>query len=822
MKILRTFKFAFLGFGAVVLAFSGGTERLAAQTPPQEQAAPQQTQTPAAAPAPAAAAEQESAAVIKKESRLVLVDAVVTDKKGNYVRDLNEKDFKIYEDNKEQPVASFSSGADAAIQAKGQKHYLILFFDNSSMAAPDQIQARGAAAKFVAANAGPDRMMAVVDFGGHVRIVQNFTANADALRAAVSGVKFSTVDSNPADASNSLAPVTVASAGISSLSNAEADFGARTMLLAVRSLAKNLRTVPGRKMLVLFSAGFALTAENESELTATIDACNKANVAIYALDVRGLVSQAPGGGSARNAAGREGRDVAQHAAPAAAGRVRLVLTSYSLGAPGEPQRPGGGGGTGGGGAGGGGGGRGGGGTGGGAGGGVGGGGGRGGTGGGTGGGGKGGTGGTGGTGGAGGGKGGAGGTGGGGTRGAGGYNGNPYANALNNPYNQSRTIVPQLPASVATNQQILAALADGTGGFAIFNTNDLLGGLEKIGREQSDFYILGYVPAETPEGSCHTLKVKLNRGGMNVRSRSGYCNARTVNPLDGKPLEKQLELHAAGTNMGSIHGALQAPYFYTAPNVARVNLAMEIPAESLNFNKEKGKYHANVNILGIAYKPDGSVGAKFNDTVNLDLEKDEWKQFTKVPYRYQNQFDAVPGTYKLTVVLSGGGDTFGKFEAPLQIDPYDGKHFSLGGVALTNSPVRITDIPSGLDSVLLEDRTPLVVKGMQIVPSASNRFKRTDRVILYTEIYEPALTSATPPRVGFAYHIYERASNKDVFFSGLAPADDFVQKGNPVIPGGLMVKVQDLAPGSYRLVVQATDSANNHAPNRTVDFDITD
>jgi hypothetical protein len=249
---------------------------------------------------------------------------------------------------------------------------------------------------------------------------------------------------------------------------------------------------------------------------------------------------------------------------------------------------------------------------------------------------------------------------------------------------------------------------------------------------------------------------------------------------------------------------------------------MEIPPDSLKFEKEKGKYHANVNILGIAYKPDGSVGARFNDTVNLDLEKDEWKEFTKNPYKYQNQFDAAPGTYKLTVVLSGGGDTFGKFESPLQIDTYDGQHFSLGGVVLTNSMTRISDIPSGLDSALLEDRTPLVIKGMQVVPSASNRFKRSDNVVMYTEIYEPGLASEKPPRVGFAYHIYERASNKDVFFSGLAPADDFIQKGNPVIPGGLNVKVKDLPPGSYRLVVQAVDSENHAAPNRSVDFDVID
>src|SRR4029077_1502951 len=134
-------------------------------------------------------------------------------------------------------------------------------------------------------------------------------------------------------------------------------------------------------------------------------------------------------------------------------------------------------------------------------------------------------------------------------------------------------------------------LAEGTGGFTIFNTNDLLGGLERIGKEQNEFYILGYVPQDSPEGSCHTLKVKMNRGGLNVRARSGYCNARMENPLDGKPVEKQLELHAAGGQAGSIHGALAAPYFYSGPNTARVNLAMEIPAESLKVDKEKGKKH---------------------------------------------------------------------------------------------------------------------------------------------------------------------------------------------------------------------------------------
>ena len=797
----------------------------------------QAPEAPKPATPPTAGNEQAVATgtVIRTESRIVLVDAVVTDKKGKYVPALTQQDFKVYEDNKEQAISSFSFGSDPTVQAKGQQHYMILFFDNASMQLPDQIQARSAAAKFIAKSAGPDRLMAVVDFGGTLIVKQNFTANAELLEAAVSGVHAPHIQTNPQSGSQ---PVTVASAGfspplgLSSISRAESDFGAHTMLLSIRSLAKDLRAVPGRKMLVLFSAGFPLDTESMSELTATIDACNKANVAVYSVDVRGLMApglgaSAPGpGGSAQlhQPSGVRSAHAAALKDSNRAIRPRLVMASYSLAASMDPQKPGGGGGgTGGGGTGGGGtggGGTGGGGTGGG---GTGGGGKGGGTGGGTGGTGGGGTGGKGGgTGGGTGGGGKGGGTGG--SGGAAGAPGSPYAN-YNNPMTQPQVILPpmpKMPESGQTNQQILMALAEGTGGFTIYNTNDLLGGLDRIAQEANQFYVLGYVPQATPEGSCHTLKVKLNRGGMEVRSRSGYCNTRPVNPLDGKPIEKQMESRAAGSQAGAIHGTMQAPYFYTGPNIARVNLVMQIPGDAIVFNKDKGKYHAVVNVLGIAYKPDGSTGARFNDVLNIDLGKDEWKEFTNEPYRYQNQFDAAPGNYKLTVVLSSGGDGFGKFETPLQIDPYDGKEFTLGGVVLSTFLQPLTAVSTEVDAALLEDRTPLIVRGMQVTPRADYRFKRTDNVVLYSEIYEPLLKSENPPLVGAGYRIFDKATSKEVLFSGVQSMQEYMQKGNPVIPFGLMVHLKDLPPGNYRLVLQAVDAAQNQAPPRETEFVLSD
>src|SRR3984885_4606913 len=133
-------------------------------------------------------------AILRAETRLVLVDAVVTDKKGNYLRDLMQNDFKVWEDGKEQSLSSFSF--EESTDAHPQPHYMVLFFDNSTMDMGDQIKARDAAAKFIDANAGPDRLIAIAEFGGTVRISQNFTADAARLKQVVMGIKGSSVSPN--------------------------------------------------------------------------------------------------------------------------------------------------------------------------------------------------------------------------------------------------------------------------------------------------------------------------------------------------------------------------------------------------------------------------------------------------------------------------------------------------------------------------------------------------------------------------------------------------------------------------------------------------
>src|SRR6516165_4021390 len=415
--------------------------------------------------APAVQAQQPDVATLKAEARLVLVDTIVTDKHGNYVRDLTEKDFKVWEDNKEQTIKSFSYESESSPSANPQRHYLVLFFDDSSMEAADQVNARQAAGKFIDHNAGPNRVMAVVEFGGTLRITQNFTADADRLKQVVAGVKGSAVASNPSASDSTVGSIPAPQSGVQvaslgtpslgpSLGNAEADFGARTVLLALRQLAKNLTSVPGRKTLVMLTSGFPLTPELQSELAATIDACNKANVAVYPIDVRGLV--APGFHATRTPDAPPWQwnplltpTYAYFGEKTAEAQLVFVQHGGSAGGAGSGSAGGAGSGS------------------------------HGGAPGGTG---------TGSPGGSSGGHAGSPGT----TTG-GSHAGSPGTSTggrtvgavtpMSNYYNpnyQPRQIIPPFPPSSTENQQVLYALADGTGGFVILNTNDLLGGMEKI------------------------------------------------------------------------------------------------------------------------------------------------------------------------------------------------------------------------------------------------------------------------------------------------------------------------------------------------------
>jgi hypothetical protein len=78
----------------------------------------------------------------------------------------------------------------------------------------------------------------------------------------------------------------------------------------------------------------------------------------------------------------------------------------------------------------------------------------------------------------------------------------------------------------------LRQVAVDTGGVALVNTNNFTGGFERIVRDNSTYYLLGYYPStDHTDGRFHEISVRVNRPGVTVRARRGYFASEGRTPV---------------------------------------------------------------------------------------------------------------------------------------------------------------------------------------------------------------------------------------------------------------------------------------------------
>lgn len=77
--------------------------------------------------------------------------------------------------------------------------------------------------------------------------------------------------------------------------------------------------------------------------------------------------------------------------------------------------------------------------------------------------------------------------------------------------------------SEGLNGDIMAELADGTGGTFFHDSNDLQGGFKLLTAGPEYVYILAFSPQDAkPDDAYHSLKVKVDRDGLHLQARRGY------------------------------------------------------------------------------------------------------------------------------------------------------------------------------------------------------------------------------------------------------------------------------------------------------------
>ena len=268
--------------------------------------------------------------IFRSGTELVLVNVVVRDKNGNVVRGLTRDDFSVAEDDKPQTITSFDFEEldKAAVPAEPEpatvlpkklqaapalpaptsqapappkvdmhgRRLIVLFFDLSSMQPEELQRAVRAAHDYVDQKLSPADLIAVASFSTSLQVDQDFTADRETLNAAIDayggagGQGFDEGTTGDAEG-------TPDTGGAFTADDTEFNiFNTDRRLDALQSLADAVSGIQQKKSVVYFSSGMDQSGQdNQVELRRTIDRASRANMSIYAADMRGLQAQVPGG-----------------------------------------------------------------------------------------------------------------------------------------------------------------------------------------------------------------------------------------------------------------------------------------------------------------------------------------------------------------------------------------------------------------------------------------------------------------------------------------------------------------------------------------------
>jgi VWFA-related protein len=236
------------------------------------------------------------AAQISVDVRVIEVPVTVTDKDGNPVRGLTAADFQLLDDGKPQTITSFDNIDFAARQEvtaisplnPNARRSFLLLFDLGYSDVKAVARAREAAASFIKTSVQPRDLVAVgsIDPEKGFRLHTAFTTDRNVVAAAIAQpgqyqgndpLQLSYVDAfgqsvsagsipSHEDGGSSVAASGRAAAADEHLKDIQRmtarnnrDFAAGRVMKEIQSLgvlAGTLRSVPGRKQVVLLSAGF--------------------------------------------------------------------------------------------------------------------------------------------------------------------------------------------------------------------------------------------------------------------------------------------------------------------------------------------------------------------------------------------------------------------------------------------------------------------------------------------------------------------------------------------------------------------------------------
>ncbi|MDQ3635623.1 MAG: VWA domain-containing protein [Acidobacteriota bacterium] len=376
----------------------------------------------------------------------------------------------------------------------------------------------------------------------------------------------------------------------------------------------------------------------------------------------------------------------------------------------------------------------------------------------------------------------------------------------------------------------LTYLAKQTGGFAIYNNNDISGGVGKILEDQS-YYLIGYQPDDdtfNPEKRrFNNLDVKVKREGVKVRYRSGFfgvSDEQLQKPVYKTAGEQILNAISSPFAINDIKLNLNTLFRSDVKDNLFLNSYVFINAEDLSFtNEPDGSKKAVFDILAMSFGDNGVPVDRISKTYTITVKKDGIESFTKNGFVYYFTFPVKkPGAYQMRVAIRDHeSEKVGSASQFVEVPKLKKDRLMLSGIVLENisfeqyQNLNQPEKAGQINSNTQNESDPLI-------DTALREFKKGTVLNYGFEIYNAKAEKMQKPQLEMRIRLFY--NGKVIFESTDTPVNLSNQTNfDTISAAGALSLGTDMQLGDYILQIIVTDKIakeKRHIATQFLQFEI--
>ena len=337
----------------------------------------------------------------------------------------------------------------------------------------------------------------------------------------------------------------------------------------------------------------------------------------------------------------------------------------------------------------------------------------------------------------------------------------------------------------------LNILAADTGGKSLFNTNNLMLGLEKALQDNSVYYSLDYYPATDSEADkFREIKVRIkNHPEYNVRAQRGYLPADFKTETQALTARQRLIKAMKGVlPVTDIGVAAVASYLELEGDKAQVSLSIYADANTFQYAEQDGGRVMDVELGVAVVDTNGKIAATINEQMKGVLTPEQLEEAKRNGYKYSKRLELAPGIYNIRVGLQEARtEKIGT--ASVWVEVPDLKK---GGLVLS-------------DLLLIQAPAPEQKSAPDLLPRVSRQgeplFKSGDRLSYLVKIYQPVDEAGLQLQVEFTQ------GGQAVFQTQwVGVTTHMIDKDSKGINVSQQFRLNSLKPGTYDVKVRVRDA----------------